>query len=120
MSFLFSTHYNDISQEHKNIYYVLRFNILTGSTKQRSEKMRATTIFLAFFLIFTAASIAVPIPLFPGNTVTTLSLIPTSDFTTYLEALTNGLTYGFIIWIMFFWVDKKIEKATSIETEQKP
>lgn len=82
--------------------------------------MRATTIFFAFFLIFTAASIAVPVPLFPGNLVGTFSVLPTSDFTPYLAAVTNGLTYGFIIWLMFFWVDKKIEKATAMETDQTP
>ena len=80
--------------------------------------MRAITIFFAFFLIFTTASIAVPIPLFPGNMVSSLSLISTSDHMQYLEALTNGVTYGFIIWIIFFCVDKKIEKATAIDTKQ--
>jgi len=82
--------------------------------------MRATTIFLAFFLVFTAASIAVPIPLFPGNIVRTLSLFPTSDYIQYLEALTNGLTYGFISWMIFFCVDKKIEGTTSIDPKQTP
>jgi len=28
----------------------------------------------------------------------------------YLEALANGLTYGFITWIVFFLLAKKIEK----------
>jgi hypothetical protein len=80
--------------------------------------MRATSIFIAFFLIFTAASIAVPIPLFPGNMIATLSGIPASDYMPYLEALTNGLTYGFIIWVVFFFVDKKLEKSLSMDSKR--
>jgi len=36
----------------------------------------------------------------------------------YLEALTNGLTYGFITWIIFFLLDKKIEKSLSMDSER--
>ena len=80
--------------------------------------MRATAIFVAFFLLFTSASIAVPIPLFPGNMMSTLFGIPASEYMPYLEALTNGLTYGFITWIVFFLVDKKIEKSMSIDSKR--
>ena len=80
--------------------------------------MRATAIFVAFFLMFTSASIAVPIPLFPGNMISSLFGIPTSGFMTYLEALTNGLTYGFITWLVFFVVDRKLEKSMSMNSEQ--
>jgi hypothetical protein len=73
--------------------------------------MRTSAIFLIFFILFTSASIAVPIPLFPGNVVPTLLQIPASEYVRYLEALTNGLTYGFIIWVVFFLVDKKLEKS---------
>ena len=80
--------------------------------------MRATAIFFVFFLLFTSASIAVPIPLFPGNMISTLFGIPPSEYMPYLEALTNGLTYGFITWIVFFLVDKKIEKSLSINSKR--
>jgi hypothetical protein len=80
--------------------------------------MRATAIFAAFFLLFTSASIAVPIPLFPGNMIPTLFGMPSSEYISYLEALTNGLTYAFITWIVFFVVDKKIEKSISIESKR--
>lgn len=72
--------------------------------------MRATAIFIAFFLLFTSASIAVPIPLFPGNIIPKLFENPSSEYLPFMEALTNGLTYGLIIWIVFFFVDKKLEK----------
>jgi hypothetical protein len=77
--------------------------------------MRATAIFVAFFLLFTSASIAVPIPLFPGNMVPTLLGMPPSEYIPYLEALTNGLTYGFIIWMVFFLLVRKIENSLSTE-----
>jgi hypothetical protein len=80
--------------------------------------MRATAIFFVFFLLFTSASIAVPIPLFPGNMVPTLFGISASEYILYLEALTNGLTYAFITWIVFFLLARKIEKSMSIESER--
>ena len=73
--------------------------------------MRAAAIFIIFFILFTSASIAVPVPLFPGNMFPTFLEIQTSEYTPYLGALTNGLTYGFIIWIIFYLVDKRMEKA---------
>jgi hypothetical protein len=80
--------------------------------------MRATAIFAAFFLLFTSASIAVPIPLFPGNMISTLFGMLPAEYMPYLEALTNGLTYGFITWIVFFLVDKKIENSLSMDSER--
>ena len=80
--------------------------------------MKALAIFVAFFLIFTSASIAVPIPLFPGSMVPTLLKISPSDYLIYLEALINGLTYGFLTWIIFRLIDKKLE-SQSIAPEKK-
>ena len=80
--------------------------------------MRATAIFAAFFLLFTSASIAVPIPLFPGNMVPTLFGIQASEYILYLEALTNGLTYGFITWIVFFLLARKIENSLSMDSKR--
>jgi hypothetical protein len=80
--------------------------------------MRAAAIFFVFFLLFTSASIAVPIPLFPGNMISTLFGIPASEYMSYLEALTNGLTYAFITWIVFFLLDKKIEKSLSMDSKR--
>jgi hypothetical protein len=80
--------------------------------------MRATAIFVAFFLLFTSASIAVPIPLFPGNVISTLLGIPPSEYLPYLEALTNGLTYGFISWIVFLLLVRKIENSLSADSNR--
>lgn len=77
----------------------------------RGANIRATAIFLSFFMLFTAASVAVPIPLFPGNIICSHLEMTTSAYASYLGALTNGLTYGFLNWIIFYLVDKRMEKA---------
>jgi hypothetical protein len=80
--------------------------------------MKATAIFFVFFIMFTSASIAVPIPLFPGNMISTLFGIPVSEYIPYLEALTNGLTYSFITWIVFSLLAKKIENSLSMDAKR--
>jgi hypothetical protein len=69
--------------------------------------MRAGAIFLAFFFLFTCASIAVPVPMFPGNMLQTWLDVP------YINALVNGLTYGLITWIVFLFINGRIEKSLS-------
>ncbi|MBE0513320.1 hypothetical protein IBX38_09760 [Candidatus Bathyarchaeota archaeon] len=71
--------------------------------------MKAAAIFVAFFLLFTCASIAVPVPMFPGNMIPTWLRIPLSEYTPYIEAVANGLLYGFITWIVFFLINRKID-----------
>jgi len=76
--------------------------------------VRAKPIFFVFFILFTAASVAVPIPMFPGNMITALFRLPFSSYMPYIEVITNGLTYGFFTWLVLFIVDKKLEKSMSI------
>jgi hypothetical protein len=80
--------------------------------------MRAAAIFFAFFIIFTSALIVVPIPLFPGNLVIMIIEPPLLDYIVYMEAITNGMTYGLAIWLVFLFIDKKLEKSVST-TSQK-
>ena len=80
--------------------------------------MRATPIFFAFFLLFTLASLAVPIPLFPGNAITAFIQTPIlaiTEYLVYIAAITNGLIYGIVVWVVFFFVDKKLENAIAME-----
>ena len=79
--------------------------------------MRATAIFVAFFLLFTCASIAVPVPMFPGNIIPTWFRIPLSGYAPYIEAVANGLLYGFITWMVFFLVNRKIDRASSADSK---
>ncbi len=81
--------------------------------------MRAAAIFVAFFLLFTCASIAVPVPLFPGNMIPTWFRISLSDFAPYVEAVVNGLVYGFVTWMVFFLVDRKMDKSLSTEGSRR-
>ena len=79
--------------------------------------MRVAAIFVAFFLLFTCASIAVPVSMFPGNMIPTWFRIALSEYTLYIEAVANGLLYGFITWIVFFLVNRKMDKALSTNPE---
>jgi len=69
---------------------------------------------LAFFLLFTIASLAVPVPMFPGNLVAVWVLrfgLPSTVFVSYISALANGLTYGFIIWLVFVLATRKLDES---------
>jgi hypothetical protein len=75
--------------------------------------MRGGAIFLSFFIFFTLATLAVPIPMFPGNLVQLafrLAEIPFSSNPPLLEAAVNGLFYGFIVWIVFVLVSRRLEE----------
>lgn len=75
--------------------------------------MRGGAIFLAFFIFFTLATLAVPIPLFPGSMVHPMfsSLgIPVPFYTPLLDAVANGILYGFVVWIIFVLVSKRLEE----------
>jgi len=81
------------------------------------QKLRGGAIFLAFFVFFTSATIAVPVPLFPGNLVPFIykaMSIPSFLYTPLLDAVVNGIVYGFIVWVMFVLVSKKLEESESI------
>jgi hypothetical protein len=76
-------------------------------------KMRGGAIFLSFFIFFTMATLAVPIPMFPGNLVQLalkLAEIPFPPNPPLLEAVVNGLFYGFIVWIVFVLVSQRLEE----------
>jgi len=79
--------------------------------------MKAAAFFVAFFLLFTLASIAVPVPMFPGNVIHRWFGVSPSAYTPYIEALTNGLVYGFITWIVFFMVSRRMDKALSQDSK---
>lgn len=75
--------------------------------------MRGGAIFLVFFIFFTSATLAVPVPFFPGSILHSVfrSLgIPVSFYTMFFEAMANGLLYGFIVWIAFVLVSRKLEE----------
>jgi mannitol-specific phosphotransferase system IIBC component len=73
--------------------------------------MRGGAVFLAFFLLFTLASLAVPVPLFPGSMIHAVFSLPTDAYAPLISALTNGITYGLVVWLVFFVVSKKIDES---------
>lgn len=72
--------------------------------------MRGGTILLAFFSIFTAVSVAIPTPMFPGNLFCGLLGEKVQDYARVISALFNGAFYGGILSIMFISLGKKLEQ----------
>jgi hypothetical protein len=82
--------------------------------------MKASAIFFAFFLLFTSAAIALPIPLFPGNMVSTFVRFLVSEYLVYFEALANGMTYAFVTWMVFSLLSRKLSSSMSTEQKRRP
>jgi len=79
--------------------------------------MRGGAIFLAFFVLFTIASYAVPVPMFPGNLVSVLVVTLPTEYAPFVSAVVNGVVYGFVIWLVFVLVSRRFEepKVTTIK-----
>lgn len=73
--------------------------------------MRGGAVFLAFFLLFTLASLAVPVPLFPGSLVNGFFSLPVDSYAPLISALTNGITYGIVIWLVFFIATRRLDES---------
>jgi len=73
--------------------------------------MRGGAVFLAFFLLFTLASLAVPVPLFPGNAIPAFFSLPVDTYAPLISAITNGVTYGLIVWLVFFVATRKLDES---------
>ncbi len=73
--------------------------------------MRGGAIFLVFFILFTLATLAVPVPLFPGNIVHSMfSSLGIPFYAPLFDAVANGILYGFLIWIVFVLVSRRLEE----------
>ena len=73
--------------------------------------MRGGAVFLAFFLLFTLASLAVPVPLFPGSIVNGFFSLPADNYASLISAITNGVTYGIVVWLVFFLATRKLDES---------
>jgi len=79
--------------------------------------MQGGAIFLAFFVLFTVASCAVPVPLFPGNLVPVFGFVTVpAGYAPFVSAVVNGVVYGLVVWLVFVLVSRRFEepKVTSI------
>ena len=73
--------------------------------------MRGGAVFLAFFLLFTLASLAIPVDLFPGSMIHALFGLPIDSYTPLISAITNGITYGLVVWLVFFLATRRLDES---------
>jgi len=73
--------------------------------------LRGGAVFLAFFALFTLASLAVPVPLFPGNMVLVWFSLPQTDYASFISAVANGVTYGLVVWLVFVLATRKLDES---------
>jgi hypothetical protein len=71
--------------------------------------MRGFLILLAFFSLFTVASLLIPSPMFPGNFFCALIGNAISGFAGLLSAVFNGVFYGVILWLIFLTISGRLE-----------
>jgi hypothetical protein len=85
--------------------------VKTRKQKYASEfVMRGVLILIAFFVLFTAASLLIPSPMFPGNILCTLIGETIREYSKYLSAVFNGVFYGVILWLVFVVTSRRLEK----------
>ena len=73
--------------------------------------MRGGPVFLAFFVLFAAASYAVPVPLFPGSFVPFIGIVAIpSAYAPFVSAIVNGIVYGAVVWLVFFLASRRLEE----------
>jgi hypothetical protein len=71
--------------------------------------MRGALILIAFFSLFTLASLLIPSPMFPGIFFCALIGGAVSEYVGYLSAFFNGLFYGVILWLIFTVISRRLE-----------
>ena len=67
-------------------------------------------IVLVFFSIFAAASLLIPVPMFPGSWFCSVIGAGVQDVVVVLSAVFNGLFYGVILWLLFIGISRKLEE----------
>jgi hypothetical protein len=67
-------------------------------------------IALAFFSLFAASSLLIPVPLFPGSWFCGLIGQSIQEYVGVISAVFNGLFYGAILWLIFIGVSRKLAK----------
>ena len=59
--------------------------------------------------MFTAASLLVPYPMFPGSLLFAMSGEVVNGYAGYLGAVLNGVFYGAMLWLVFVAISKRLE-----------
>ncbi len=71
--------------------------------------MQGGKILVAFFLLFMAASLLIPSPMFPGNAFCTLIGGAVNEYPAFWSAAFNGVFYGVILWLVFVLISSRFE-----------
>jgi hypothetical protein len=71
--------------------------------------VKGLVILIAFFLLFTCASLLIPSPMFPRSFFLRLIGELTSEHAKYLGAVFNGAFYGVVLWLVFLYISEKLE-----------
>jgi len=69
--------------------------------------MLGKLIFVVFFILFTIASILLPVQIFPGSLIEGRFNLP-MEYESCVSAVVNGLVYGVVVWLVFLVIGKKI------------
>ena len=67
-------------------------------------------IALAFFSLFAAASLLIPVPMFPGSWFCGLIGQSVQEYVGVISAVFNGLFYGVMLWLIFIGISRKLAK----------
>jgi hypothetical protein len=65
---------------------------------------------VAFFSLFAAASILIPVRVFPGSWFCAVIGQGIRDYVSVLSAVFNGVFYGSILWLIIIVVSRKLEE----------
>jgi hypothetical protein len=63
---------------------------------------------MVFFILFTAASLMIPSPMFPGNALCALIGASVTQYTAVVSALFNGVLYSVVLWLIFVGVSRRL------------
>lgn len=63
---------------------------------------------MVFFILFTAASLMIPSPMFPGNVLCTLIGASVIQYKAVVSALFNGILYSVAMWLIFVGVSRRL------------
>lgn len=81
--------------------------------------MRGGAVFLTFFILFTLAALAVPVPLFPGNMVLAWFGVSLDNYASLFGAVVNGITYGLVVWLVFILATRKLDESSVASYQSK-
>jgi hypothetical protein len=100
-------------------YWIAWVQVKLSWTHPGESLMRGGPVFLAFFILFGAASYAVPVPLFPGNMVPSLFNSIPVVYSPLIGAVANGIFYGCVVWLVFLLISRRFEEPEVTNTKSK-